>query len=72
MEEFNRDIIPNYNVKEIADSKYIEIVEKTYRRYKNRITETLPVEYLKKHNLLSMQETMILWSDQDVVRLREV
>lgn len=58
LDEFNRDIIPNYNVKDITDSKYIEIVEKTYRRYKNRITETLPIEYLQKHNLLSMQDTV--------------
>lgn len=58
LDEFNRDIIPNYNVKDITDSKYIEIVEKAYRRYKNRITETLPSEYIKKHNLLSMPETI--------------
>ena len=58
LDEFNRDIIPNYNVKEITDSKYIEIVEKVYRRYKNKIVETLPKEYLEKHGLLSMQETV--------------
>ena len=58
LDEFNRDIIPSYSIKEIADSKYIEIVEKTYRRYKNRITETLPEEYIKKHNLLSMADTV--------------
>lgn len=58
LDEFNRDIIPNYNVKDITDSKYIEIVEKAYRRYKNRITETLPSEYINKHNLLSMPETI--------------
>lgn len=58
LDEFNRDIIPNYSVKEISDSKYIEIVEKTYRRYKNKICETLPEEYIKKHNLLSMADTV--------------
>ena len=58
LDEFNRDIIPNYNVKEIADAKYIEIVEKAYRRHKNKIKESLPSEYLEKNNLLNMAETV--------------
>ena len=58
LDEFNRDIIPNYNVKEIADAKYIEIIEKAYRRYKNKIQETLPKEYLEKNNLLGLADTV--------------
>lgn len=60
LDEFNRDIIPNYNIKEIADAKYIEIVEKAYRRYKSKIVETIPNEYIEKNNLLTLNETVKL------------
>lgn len=57
-DEINRDIVPIYHVKDISESKYLEIIEKIYRRYKNKITETLPLEYLTKRNLLDMQATI--------------
>jgi ATP-dependent DNA helicase RecG len=57
-DEINRDIVPVYKVKDIAHDKYLAIMEKAFRRYKNLIVETLPKELLEKHNLLSMQETI--------------
>ena len=57
-DEINRDIVPVYKVKDIAHDKYLAIMEKAFRRYKNLIIETLPKELLEKHNLLSMQETI--------------
>ncbi len=57
-DEINRDIVPVYKVKDIAHDKYLAIMEKAFRRYKNLIIETLPKELLEKHSLLSMQETI--------------
>lgn len=57
-DEINRDIVPVYKVKDIAHDKYLAIMEKAFRRYKNLIIETLPKELLEKHGLLSMQETI--------------
>ncbi len=57
-DEINRDIVPVYKVKDIAHDKYLAIMEKAYRRYKNLIVETLPKDLLIKHGLLSMQETI--------------
>lgn len=57
-DEINRDIVPIYKVKDITESKYLEIIEKVYRRYKNKIEETLPTLYLEKHHLLTMPETV--------------
>lgn len=57
-DEINRDIVPVYKVKDIAHDKYLGIMEKAYRRYKNLIVETLPKELLEKHELLSMQEAI--------------
>lgn len=57
-DEINRDIVPTYKVKDIAHDKYITIVEKAYRRYKNLIKETLPQEYLEKNNLLTLKEAI--------------
>lgn len=57
-DEYNRNILPTYNVKDIADNKYFEIVEKIYRRYKNKISETMPLEYLQKHHLMNLNETV--------------
>ena len=53
-DEINRNIVPVYKVKDIAESKYLEIIEKVYRRYKRKIEETLPLEYIEKNNLLSL------------------
>lgn len=57
-DEINRDIVPVYKIKDIAHDKYLGIMEKAFRRYKNLIVETLPKELLEKHGLLSMQETI--------------
>lgn len=57
-DEINRNIVPIYKVKDIAQDKYISLVEKVYRRYKNNITETLPKDLLDKYNLLPLQDTI--------------
>lgn len=57
-DEINRNIVPVYKIKDIAFDKYFSILEKVYRRYKNYITETLPEDLRKKHNLLSLQEAI--------------
>ncbi len=57
-DEINRNIVPVYKVKDISENKYLEIIEKVYRRYKNKIVETLPEEILKKHDLLNLQTTI--------------
>lgn len=58
LDEMNRDIVPNYKVKEIAQNKYIELIEQIYRRYKNRIVETLPSDILEKRELLSLNDVV--------------
>ena len=57
-DEINRNIVPVYKIKDIAESKYLEIIEKVYRRYKRKIEETLPLEYIEKNNLLSLSATI--------------
>ena len=57
-DEINRDIVPVYKIKDISENKYLEIIEKVYRRYKNKIKETLPSYLLEKHNLLNLQNTI--------------
>ncbi len=57
-DEINRDIVPVYKVKDIAHDKYLAIMEKAYRRYKNLIVETLPNDLLEKHGLLSMKDAI--------------
>ncbi len=55
-DEINRDIVPTYKVKDIALVKYMELIEILYRRYKNKITESLPKCIIDKHNLLGIHE----------------
>lgn len=57
-DEINRNIVPVYKTKDIGESKYLEIIEKVYRRYKRKIQETLPLEYIEKHNLQSLASTI--------------
>ena len=57
-DEINRDIVPVYKVKDIAHDKYLAIIEKAFRRYKNLIVETLPNDLLEKHGLLSMKDAI--------------
>lgn len=56
--EINKDIVPVYKIKEISQTKYLEIVEQVYRKYKNTIEETLPKTLLEKRNLLPRLETI--------------
>lgn len=66
-DEINRDIVPVYHIKDITENKYLEIVEKVYRHYKNKIEETLPQKYLEKHELLPLKDTIkvIHFSDDE-------
>lgn len=57
-DEINRDVVPVYHIKDISENKYLEIIEKVYRHYKNKITETLPKEYILKRQLLDMSSTV--------------
>lgn len=58
LDEINRDVIPTYRVKDISESKYLELITVIYRKYKDDIVETIPEDYLKKHNLLTLKETI--------------
>lgn len=58
VDEISRDVIPNYHIKDISQIKYLEIMSMVYRRYKDKIVETLPKKYLEKHNLLSLKDTI--------------
>ena len=49
-DEINRDIVPIYKIKDISEAKYLEIMDKCFRRYGDYITETLPNKYIEKHN----------------------
>lgn len=57
-DEINRDIVPTYKVKDIALTKYLELIEVLYRKYKNKIIETLPKWVIEKHNLLGIHDTI--------------
>ena len=54
-DEINRDIVPIYKIKDISEAKYLEIMDKCFRRYGDYITETLPNKYIEKHNLVSLK-----------------
>ena len=58
LDDLNRDIIPIYKIKDISEGKYLEIVEKVFRRYKSNIKETLPEKILENNNLLSLKDTI--------------
>ena len=71
-DEINRDIVPVYHIKDISENKYLEIIEKVYRRYKNKISETLPEKYLQKHNLLDLKNTIkVLHFADDMEQIEE-
>lgn len=57
-DELNKNIIPIYKVKDISESKYLEILSMVYRRYKDKIQETLPKSILDKYGLFSLKETV--------------
>ena len=58
VDEINRDIVPVYKVKDLAQVKYFELIETIYRKYKNKITETLPKEILEKNSLMSLPDVV--------------
>ena len=71
-DELDKNIIPVYRIKDITESKYLEILAKAYRKYKSKIVETLPSEYLKKHNLLSLTDTVkALHFSDDMNQIKE-
>lgn len=49
-DELDRNIIPIYHNKDIGEAKYLEIVSMVYRRYKDKIEETLPQKFLDKYH----------------------
>lgn len=57
-DEINRDIVPIYRIKDISESKYLEIIDKVFHKYKDRIEETLPEELLLKYRLISLKEAV--------------
>ncbi len=56
VDEMNRDIVPIYKNKDISEGKYLEIIEKTFRRFGNYLTETMPSKYLMKEKLISFYD----------------
>lgn len=57
-DELDRNIIPIYHNKDIGEAKYLEIVSMVYRRYKDKIEETLPQKFLDKYHFSSLKETI--------------
>ena len=57
-DEIDKEIVPIYKTKDISEAKYIEIVDKTLRRYNDLVEESLPLEYLDKHNLIGSKMLM--------------
>lgn len=56
--ELDRNIIPIYHTKEISEDKYLEIISMVYRRYKDKIAETLPHKLLDKYHFASLKDTI--------------
>lgn len=57
-DELNRDIIPTYRIKDISYVKYLELLEKCYRRYKSKIEETLPLKLLEEKGLMGLKDAV--------------
>lgn len=57
-DELDRNIIPIYHIKDIGEAKYLEIISMVYRRYKDKIEETLPQKLLNKYHFASLKETI--------------
>ena len=57
-DELNKNIVPTYHVKDISESKYIEILSRLYRKYKDKIVETLPTDLLNKYGYYSLKDTI--------------
>lgn len=59
-DEVNRDLVPIYRIKEIGDSKYLNMMEKVYDQFKYQIEEELPEELINKYHLISQVEVIKL------------
>lgn len=71
-DELNKNIVPIYKVKDISEAKYLEILSMVYRRYKDKIKETLPKKILEKYNLLSLKETVnVLHFSDDFLEIKK-
>ncbi len=57
-DEIDKNIVANYRVKDISESKYLEIISMVFRRYKDKIEETLPSDILEKRNLFPLKKTI--------------
>lgn len=57
-DELNKNIVPTYHTKDINEAKYIEILSRVYRKYKDKIVETLPSELLDKYGYYSLKDTI--------------
>lgn len=57
-DELDRNIIPIYHIKDIGEAKYLEIISMVYRRYKDKIEETLPQKLLNKYHFASLKKTI--------------
>ena len=57
-DELDRNIIPIYHIKDIGVAKYLEIISMVYRRYKDKIEETLPQKLLNKYHFASLKKTI--------------
>ena len=47
-------------IKEIADNKYLEILDKVFHKYGRKLEETLPLEYINRHGLLDFKSSVKL------------
>ena len=57
-DELSSSINPVFNIKNIPDDKVLEIKEKVFNKYKNKIDEIIPEEILDELNLISNKEAL--------------
>lgn len=71
-DEVDKNIIPIYQCKEISENKYLDILNMTFRRYKDQIEETIPKEILSKYQLPTLKETVeILHFSDDLTKIKK-
>lgn len=57
-DEIDREIVPIYKNKDVGEAKYLEIMDKTFRRYGDIIEEFIPLNLLEKHDLIGYKQTL--------------
>lgn len=57
LDEINREIVPSYKIKDVPEFKYLQIVEKCFRKHRNHFKETIPLFLLEKNNLPGIMDT---------------